>query len=192
MASTTQDMRYRLSLRDLSRWPHHHPNQHSPEEEKLNSDMRRRNPDAGLVVFWVKLRQSGYSRSIPDLYRLLKKQGILAVHPPNPKFISKPYEQMTYPDQRIQVDVKFVPSACLKNSRVIGKQFFQYTAIYEYSKWRSWKLLRNIAPILLRSLWNTWQKRSPSPSNASRRIMKPNLPTALLLTGTSWLSFKSI
>uniref|UniRef100_UPI0036F297FD DDE-type integrase/transposase/recombinase n=1 Tax=Enterocloster asparagiformis TaxID=333367 RepID=UPI0036F297FD len=60
----------------------------------------------------------------------------MAVHPPNPKYIPKPYEQMTYPGQRIQVDVKFVPSACLKNSAVIGKQFFQYTAIDEYSRWR--------------------------------------------------------
>lgn len=43
---------------------------------------------------------------------------------------------MDHPGQRIQVDVKFVPSACLVNSRVIGKRFFQYTAIDEYSRWR--------------------------------------------------------
>lgn len=124
------------SLRDRSRRPHHHPNQHTPAEIKLISDMRRRNPDAGLVVFWVKLMRRGYSRSIPGLYRFLRKRGIMAVHPPNPKYIPKPYEQMAYPGQRIQVDVKFVPSACLKNSAVIGKQFFQYTAIDEYSRWR--------------------------------------------------------
>ena len=124
------------SLRDRSRRPHHHPNQHTPAEIKLISDMRRRNPDAGLVVFWAKLMQRGYSRSIPGLYRFLRKQGSMAVHPPNPKYIPKPYEQMSYPGQRIQVDVKFVPSACLKNSAVIGKQFFQYTAIDEYSRWR--------------------------------------------------------
>ena len=124
------------SLRDRSRRPHHHPNQHTPAEIKLISDMRRRNPDAGLVVFWVKLMRRGYSRSIPGLYRFLRKRGIMAVHPPNPKYIPKPYAQMTYPGQRIQVDVKFVPSACLKNSAVIGKQFFQYTAIDEYSRWR--------------------------------------------------------
>ena len=32
------------SLRDRSRRPHHHPNQHTPEEIKLIQDMRRRNP----------------------------------------------------------------------------------------------------------------------------------------------------
>ncbi len=123
------------SLRDRSRRPHHHPHQHTPEEIKLISDMRRRNPDAGLVVFWVKLTQRGYTRSIPGLYRFLKKQDITAVHPPNPKYIPKPYEQMDHPGQRIQIDVKFVPSACLVNEAV-GKKFYQYTAIDEYSRWR--------------------------------------------------------
>ena len=52
------------SLREQSRRPHHHPNQHSEEEMKLIRDMRRRNPNAGLVVFWVKLRQRGYVTAI--------------------------------------------------------------------------------------------------------------------------------
>lgn len=123
------------SLRDRSRRPHHHPNQHTPEEIKLINDMRRRNPDAGLVVFWVKLMQRGYTRSIPGLYRFLRKQGIMAVKPTNPKYIAKPYEQMTYPGQRIQIDVKFVPSVCLVNEAK-GQKFYQYTAIDEYSRWR--------------------------------------------------------
>ena len=124
------------SLHDRSRRPYHHPSQHTPQEIKLIRDMWRRNSHDGLVVFWVKLRRCGYSRSISGLYRFLRKQGIMAVHPPNPKYIPKPYEKMDYPGQRIQVDVKFVPSACLKNSQVIGKQFFQYTAIDEFSRWR--------------------------------------------------------
>ena len=39
----------------------------------------------------------------------------MAIKPPNPKYIAKPYEQMKYPGQRIQIEVKFVPSACLIN-----------------------------------------------------------------------------
>jgi len=123
------------SLRDRSRRPHHHPNQHTEDEIKLINDMRRRNPDAGLVVFWVKLMQRGYSRSIPGLYRFLLKRSLMAVKPKNPKYIAKPYEQMTFPGQRIQVDVKFVPSVCLVNEAK-GQKFYQYTAIDEYSRWR--------------------------------------------------------
>ena len=39
------------SLADRSHRPHSHPNQHTPEELKIIQDMRRRNPNAGLVVF---------------------------------------------------------------------------------------------------------------------------------------------
>ena len=124
------------SLRYRSGKPHSHPNQHTPAELKLIADMRRRNPHAGLVVFWVKLMQRGYTRSIAGLYRVLKRQGIMAVKPPNPKYIPKPYEPMQYPGQRFQIDVKFVPSACLKNTNVTRTRFFQYTAIDEYSRWR--------------------------------------------------------
>lgn len=61
------------SLADKSHRPHHHPNQHTPEELKLIANMRKRNPHAGLVVYWIKLRQRGYSRSITGLYRILRK-----------------------------------------------------------------------------------------------------------------------
>lgn len=123
------------SLRDLSRKPHHHPNQHTPDEIKLIVNMRKRNPHLGLVVFWVKLRQRGYQRSVTGLYRFLRKQGIVTVKPPNPKYVAKPYEQMDYPGQRIQIDVKFVPSVCLVGDAK-GKRFYQYTAIDEFSRWR--------------------------------------------------------
>ena len=123
------------SLTDKSHRPHHHPNQHTEAELKLISDMRRRNPNAGLVVFWVKLTQRGYSRSITGLYRILRKQDEMAIKPPNPKYIPKPYEKMLYPGQRVQIDVKVVPSACIVGDAE-GEKFFQYTAIDEYSRFR--------------------------------------------------------
>jgi len=123
------------SLADRSHRPHSHPNQHKPEELKLIMDMRRRNPEAGLVVFWVKLTQRGYSRSITGLYRVLRKQSKMAVKPPNPKYIPKPYEPMYYPGQRVQIDVKHVPAACMVGD-ARGKKFYQYTAIDEYSRFR--------------------------------------------------------
>ena len=123
------------SLRYRSRRPHSHPNQHTPEEIKLITDMRRRNPHDGLVVFWVKLRQRGYTRSIPSLYRFLRKRSLMSEKPPNPKYIPKPYEQMQYPGQRVQIDVKHVPSSCIVGS-ASGTKFYQYTALDEYSRFR--------------------------------------------------------
>jgi transposase InsO family protein len=123
------------SLRELSRRPAYHPNQHTELEIKLIYDMRRRNPHVGLVVFWVKLRQRGYTRSISGLYRVLRRSGIMAIHPKNPKYVAKPYEQMMYPGQRIQIDVKHVPSICLVNEAK-NQKFYQYTAIDEFSRFR--------------------------------------------------------
>ena len=97
--------------------------------------MRRRNPQAGLVVFWVKLRQQGYTRSISGLHKLLCRIDGKPVKLPNPKYIPKPYEQMQYPGQRVQIDVKFVPSACLVGDAAEEK-FYQYTFIDEYSRFR--------------------------------------------------------
>ena len=123
------------SLADRSHRPHRHPNQHTPEELKLIGDMRRRNPNAGLVVFWVKLRQRGYGRSISGLYRVLRRTNQGAVKLPNPKYIPKPYEQMQYPGQRVQIDVKYVPAACLVGAAK-EQRFYQYTFIDEYSRFR--------------------------------------------------------
>ena len=125
------------SLQDKSRRPHHHPNQHTENELKLINDMRRRNPNAGLVVFWVKLRKRGYSRSAVSLWRVLQRKALLPVKPPNPKYVPKPYEKMSYPGQRVQVDVKVVPAACIiPNADGLQERYFQYTAIDEYSRFR--------------------------------------------------------
>jgi len=123
------------SLADLSHRPHSHPNQHTDAEIKLIKDMRRRNPHAGLVVFWVKLRQRGYTRSISGLYRVLRRIDGKPIKLPNPKKKSKPYEQMQYPGQRGQIDVKFVPASCIVGEAE-GQKFYQYTFIDEYSRFR--------------------------------------------------------
>ena len=94
------------SLKDRSHRPHSHPKQHTPEELKLIENMRKRNAHTGLVVLWVKLRQKGYTRSITSLWRMLKKRNLMPVKPPNPKYVPKPYEKMSYPGQRAQIYVK--------------------------------------------------------------------------------------
>lgn len=110
------------SLADKSHRPHRHPNEHTAEGLKLITDMRKRNMNAGLVVFWVKLRQRGYTRSVTGLYRILRRQGQMAVKLPNPKYVAKPYEQMQFPGQRVQIDVKFVPEVCMVGDAK-GKKF---------------------------------------------------------------------
>ncbi len=123
------------SLINKSTKPHHHPNEHTQQEIKLIKNMRKRNKHHGLVVFWVKLRQRGYKRTITGLYRMLLKLELQPIKPKNPKYIPKPYQEMFYPGERVQVDVKHVPKACIVGD-AIGKKFYQYTAIDEYSRFR--------------------------------------------------------
>ena len=52
------------SLANLPTTPKSHPNQHTQEEIKLIKNMFSKNKNTGLVVFWVKLKQRGYTRSI--------------------------------------------------------------------------------------------------------------------------------
>lgn len=126
------------SLEDKSHRPHHHPNEHTAEEIKHIKDMRKRNKHHGLVVFWIKLKMKyGYKRSISGLWKILKKLDLEPIKVPNPKYVAKPYEQMSYPGQRVQVDVKVVPKICIVgDAKIENKKFYQYTAIDEYSRYR--------------------------------------------------------
>ena len=101
-------------------------------------DMRKRNKHHGLVVFWIKLKMKyGYKRSISGLWKILKKLDLEPIKVPNPKYVAKPYEQMSYPGQRVQVDVKVVPKTCtVGDAKTENKKFYQYTAIDEYSRYR--------------------------------------------------------
>lgn len=120
------------SLRPESRRLHHHPNEHTPEELKLIHDMRRRNPRLGMVELWCKLRARGYSRCLESLWRVLKREGLIAVKEKDP-YTPKPYQQMTHPGERVQIDVKVVPRKCIADPNL---RLFQYTAIDEYSRYR--------------------------------------------------------
>ena len=122
------------SLSNLSTKPHSHPKAHTEDEIKLIKDMRRRNPNTGLIVFWVKLKQRGYNHRPEVLYRVMKKLDMFpkTTNKKKSKKKIKPYVQMTYPGERIQVDIKFVPSECL----VGNEKLYQYTAIDEYSRFR--------------------------------------------------------
>ena len=121
------------SLACQSRRPHSHPNQHTEEELKLITDMRRRNPQLGMIELWSRLNKRGYTRCPESLFRVMRRLGMFPPEKPKKKYIPKPYEQMQYPGQRVQIDVKVVPRRCITDSEL---RLFQYTAIDEFSRLR--------------------------------------------------------
>ena len=121
------------SLANKSKRPKSHPSQHTQDELKLIKDMFAKNKDTGLVILWVKLKQRGYNRTVSSLYHQLKKLNLKFVTPKKKrKKKTKPYIQMTFPGERVQIDVKTVPSKC-----IVGQfNLYQYTAIDEFSRFR--------------------------------------------------------
>ncbi|HIU34262.1 MAG TPA: transposase [Candidatus Pullichristensenella excrementigallinarum] len=121
------------SLAYHSRKPHSHPNQHTEAELTLIRNMRRRNPKLGIVELWARLRNRGYTRCVESLWRVLRREGLAEQEKPKKKYKPKPYEQMQYPGQRVQIDVKVVPRSCIADPLL---KLYQYTAIDEYSRYR--------------------------------------------------------
>ncbi len=126
------------SLRDKSRRPKHHPNEHTEEEIKMIKNFKRNNKETGLVVLWIKLQKAGYTRTVQGLYYAMKRIGIYNKTPSKAKKTQAPsVPKATYPGERVQVDVKYVPLECLsKELRELGERFYQYTGIDEYTRKR--------------------------------------------------------
>lgn len=117
------------SLVERSHRPHHHPNEHTAEEKEMILRRYPRYKD-DMMLLWDSLRKSGYKRSYTSLVRVVKKW----VQPEIKKRTTrknKPYARAEYPGQKVQVDVKYVPTMCVAN----GQKYYQYTAVDECSRW---------------------------------------------------------
>ena len=126
------------SLVNKSRRPHRSPRAHTEKEIKLIKNYKNKNKETGLVVLWVKLRKAGYTRSVTSLYRMMIKLGIYKKTPSKKKvYEPKTYQAMTRPGERVQIDVKHVPTKCMtKELLEQGERYYQYTAIDEYTRLR--------------------------------------------------------
>ncbi len=148
------------SLKNKSRRPHHHPKEHTAEEIRKIKNYKAKNKETGLVVLWVKLQRAGYERSITSLYRVMCRIGIYEKTPSKKKeYVPKAYEQMKYPGERIQIDVKYVPTNCLtKELQEKGEKYYQYTALDEYSR--------------LRYIWFSKEQSTYASKEFIRRVIK--------------------
>lgn len=117
------------SLVDKSHRPHHHPNEHTPEEKQLILRLYPYHKD-DMIMLWDALRKRGYTRSYTSLVRVVNKWIKPEIKQKQTRK-PKPYQRAEYPGQKVQVDVKFVPSYCVVN----GQKYYQYTAVDECTRW---------------------------------------------------------
>ena len=116
------------SLVERSHRPHHHPKEHT---QAVKETILHRYPyyKNDMIALWDSLRKSGYTRSYGSMIRVIKKW----VKPEIKKRTArkpKPYVRAEYPGQKVQVDVKYVPSECVVN----GVKYYQYTAVDECTR----------------------------------------------------------
>ena len=117
------------SLLDKSHRPHHHPNEHTAEEKQMILRRYPRYKD-DMIMLWDSLRKDGYTRSYTSLVRVVNKWIKPEIKQKQAKK-PKPYQRAEYPGQKVQVDVKFVPTYCVVN----GQKYYQYTAVDESTRW---------------------------------------------------------
>lgn len=127
------------SLKDYSRKPKSHPNQSTPEEVKLIVDMWHKNKEFGLDYLYGKLkREHGYKRCRETVYNVLRRENL--IYKPKKKKrnrSNKEYYGAIVPGEKMQMDVKFVPTECVPEwLQREGKKYYQWTIIDEATSLR--------------------------------------------------------
>ena len=116
------------SLEEKSRRPTSSPRKQKPWEIELVKRMRKKYVE-DLLLGYQKAREKGYKRSYGCFKRTAEKE--IPLKKKAPKRKNKPYQRASYPGQKVQIDVKYVPSYCVAD----GRKYYQYTAKDECTRW---------------------------------------------------------
>lgn len=120
------------SLVDHSHKPLNSPRKHTDREIKQIKRRLKKYRWKDLILAYQELvEKDGYTRSYGGYKRIVSQ--LKALKPKRKKRIRKPkpYKRAAYPGQKIQLDVKYVPSYCVTD----GKKYYQYTAVDECTRW---------------------------------------------------------
>jgi len=118
------------SLAAKSHRPHSHPKAHTKAEIELIINTRREVGFIAPLLMYQELLERGYTRSYGGMKRFFRKH---FATPAAPKVLPekpKVYDGGTFPGERVQIDVKYVPKECL-----YGEKLYQYTLVDEFSRW---------------------------------------------------------
>lgn len=120
------------SLVDHSHRPLNSPRKHTDKELKLIKKRLKKHKWNDLILAYQELvEKDGYTRSYGGYKRIVSQLKALKPKRTKQKRKPKPYKRAEYPGQKIQLDVKYVPSYCVAD----GKKYYQYTAVDECTRW---------------------------------------------------------
>ena len=121
------------SLEDRSHRPKTSPGSHTEQElRQIRRRLKKYKWTDLLLAYQDLIEKDGYTRSYGGFKRVVRR--LKALKPDKRKKKKrklKPYQRADYPGQKIQIDVKYVPSYCVTD----GRKYYQYTAVDECSRW---------------------------------------------------------
>ena len=101
------------SLKDRSHKPHTSPKAHTETEKRLIRKALRRVKWKDLIRAYQMLITKGYTRSYGGFKRIVQQLKDIKPTKRKVKKKPKPYQRACYPGQKVQIDVKYVPSTCV-------------------------------------------------------------------------------
>lgn len=120
------------SLADQSHRPKNSPRKHTEKElRQIRRRVKKYKWTDLLLAYQELVEKDGYTRSYGGFKRVVAKLREKKPEKGKQKKKLKPYKRADYPGQKIQMDVKYVPSECV----VDGKRYYQYTALDECTRW---------------------------------------------------------
>ena len=119
------------SLVPKSHRPHGHPQAHTEQEKQLIITVYRECGFLEPLLLWQELCERGYTRSFGGMKRYVRKQFNKPSPPKTSKEKPKRYDSGTFPGERLQLDVKYLPGDCVK----FDAKLYQFTAVDEFSRW---------------------------------------------------------
>ena len=130
------------SLGNKSTRPNSHPKQHTQEEQDLIKHKYRYHGHEGYAQIYRNLKCAGYRRSYDSMCRQIRKMKLNRAEDKVKSYPKSNYkkEAATYPGERVQIDVKYVPVECIGFSSS-NSRYYQITAIDEYSRKRYLELV---------------------------------------------------
>lgn len=121
-----------MSLEDHSHRPKTSPHSHTEKELKqIRHRLKKHHWTDLLLAYQELVEKDGYTRSYGGFKRVVAKLKAAKPKKAKMKRKPKPYQRAAYPGQKIQIDVKYVPSYCVTD----GRKYYQYTAVDECSRW---------------------------------------------------------
>lgn len=121
----------RESLKDRSRRPKNSPRKQTEAEIRLVRRQAKKYKWQDIILAYQGARERGYSRSFGCFSKTVRKLKDQKARKERKKRKNKPYQRAAYPGQKVQVDVKYVPSECVTD----GNKYYQYTAVDECTRW---------------------------------------------------------